>query len=83
MFPARFLNERMEKEKLEGLIEELREQQTDGTMAEDDISPVENIPRPAGTCGRDWGLQIEMGLSGSSNKDAKYAALLVNIFLVP
>lgn len=37
------------------------------------------IPRPVGTAGQHWSLQIAMGLAGSQKKNAKYAALLVSL----
>lgn len=57
------------------MIEALHTREED----EDAAAEIDNlIPRPAGTPGKDWGLQIEMGLSGSPNKEAKYAGLLVS-----
>jgi hypothetical protein len=45
----------------------------------DNIRPTgrEMIPRPAGTAGTNFSIQVEMGLSGSTRKYDKYKAIQV------
>lgn len=73
---AQLLREKEEKQELEAVIEVFQANRQDTTEA--DLPTGRNIPRPKGTCSKDWGLQTAMGLSGSPSKDAKYAALLVS-----
>ncbi|KAG6805176.1 hypothetical protein H0H92_000416 [Tricholoma furcatifolium] len=39
--------------------------------------PAESIPRPVGTAGQDWGIQMAMGLGRSARKDEIYKGIQV------
>ena len=44
----------------------------------DKDGPVNSIPKPKGTEGKDYSIQVEMGLSGSKKKHEKYTAIQVS-----
>jgi hypothetical protein len=80
LIPGRLLKEQKEKQQLQADIDALHAKERDEDEEEAATPPSENIiPRPVGASGKDWSLQIKMGLSGSQTKDAKYAALLVSL----
>lgn len=41
------------------------------------IDKIVQVPKPKGQQGKDWSIQVEMGLAGSTKKKQKYSQLLV------
>ena len=74
IYIAKYEKEKAEKAALQEKLEGIEEQDGHGGKH----GPVNSIPKPKGTAGKDYSIQIEMGLSGSKKKHKKYMAIQVS-----
>jgi hypothetical protein len=71
--PAKYEEEKAARTALEEQLENTGVQ--GGAKGDKDL--VNSIPKPPGTAGKDYSIQIEMGLAGTVKKSEKYKAIQV------
>lgn len=67
--------EALEKQKADNAA--LQEKINEASMATNKDPGAPKVPKPKGTAGTDYSIQIEMGLSGTTKKKAKYLSIMV------
>jgi hypothetical protein len=73
-YTAKYEKEKANNAALQEQLDRVGEQGGQGDKHE----TVNSIPKPQGTAGKDYSIQIEMGLSGSKKKHEKYCAIQVS-----
>jgi hypothetical protein len=74
---AEMQNQKAEIEKQKAENAALQEKINEASTPANDDPETTKIPKPKGTAGTDYNIQIEMGLSGSKKKNDKYKGILV------